>query len=98
MEARCLNCGLRIAVEPGHRPRQYCNANCRQAAYRKRLDRPKRTTFFQGMRELEQRWPDLRWETVYFLQVMRRRMSMMTLEWFVKIIRQEKEQSSRTDV
>jgi len=38
MEASCLQCHAKLqsADEIGGRPRKYCNATCRQAAYRER--------------------------------------------------------------
>ncbi len=36
MDTNCQQCGRAIEVIPGHRPRLYCNDECKQTAYRRR--------------------------------------------------------------
>lgn len=77
---RCQNpaCNLPVAIQRGHRRRQYCSDICKQAAYRVRrreaeLDRyevQQREELQQQVEEWRARWGDLVPETLQLLAIL----------------------------
>jgi hypothetical protein len=103
----CQNpiCGQDIEVEPGHRPRQYCNDACKQTAYRQRLAAAAEQERLEAEQEAErrereslrQRYGDLLPETIDLLFTLRQRGHYGLVETIGRTILAEVERARRTE-
>lgn len=101
---RCQNtaCGREISVVSGHRARQYCDDNCKQAAYLARKDATTRARIAAEeaeklrleMAALRERWGDLLPETVRQLKMLKDRTKIEIADQLVTVIRAEVAQQS----
>lgn len=92
-ESRCLHCRRVIKRELGHRPRQYCDKRCKQAAYRRRKSEERKDRKFEAdllqVRMIQQHWPDLSWKTARFLLGIRKFYGEGLVEDIAKVILDE---------
>lgn len=103
----CQNpiCGQPIEVEPGHRPRQYCNDACKQTAYRLRKEAAAEQERLAAAQEAERRererlrqhYGDLLPETIELLFGLRKQGHYRLAETFGCTVLAEVERARRTE-
>ena len=103
MEAKCAQCGFRLEVIPGHRPRKYCSDRCRQTACRRRHGKKERSTkrdkeLMEALditREMAIRCPGLEFSTYYTLYEIQKKcgpgLALRTLEDIAREVRRAKQ-------